>query len=599
MKRIFACLLALVMVLTAGAGLAEATDASDASYAELEERIYLWAPDYVDYDANGVWVHDSMELEHPRFVVFPNITDASQLQLTGTSEEEILAYLQETGVIDLATEIIAEVVVVLPEGETWSDADVETGVYAEYRTEQTSQQHMYDWAYMTNVRLLGFGDGATFVGDKMTGYEEIRRVAGVFLYGGDMTSVPEDGLVVTAYLSGNLNNAETYFKNVVDADSVLEKDGVTVSYNSTYYEDILRVGVGPEGESMDDALRNAWYTVFQYQYRYYLNSEPYGPRDETNTRTFNYEDRERYNQPAYFQPAFVPGEDIIETSVKTHQIGAYASTSAKPYEYFLYAPAGREDTEGMPLVVSFAGSTNDPRYVAMINGWIDQVGKGEYILLVPNHSGNANIESMNGPVLEALIQQVCEEYKLDTLRVYATSYGNSQIVDENGFAYNGVISAQLAYMYPDLITACASSISCAGVVYPEGRPEELNAAGAKVNFLVWYGNNDMYANFPLMPEKMWNDIAPLFSTSMRVINGMPEVLNDDADWENAPYYGIPNYNRRGTAENPEGYTTLWGTQADSEGVDRLMFCVPDGMSHQGCASFATFTWDYWFSQFAE
>jgi hypothetical protein len=118
----------------------------------------------------------------PSFIVFANLADKAYPQADLRTEEAAKAYATKVGVIALADQIGAEVLIMRPNGASWAAADVENAIFVEYKARGNLQ----------NLRVLGFGDGATFVGDHLTEREPIRRVAGVFMYGRDMTAVRPD-----------------------------------------------------------------------------------------------------------------------------------------------------------------------------------------------------------------------------------------------------------------------------------------------------------------------------------------------------------------------------------------------------------------------
>lgn len=92
-------------------------------------------------------------------------------------------------------------------------------------------------------------------------------------------------------------------------------------------------------------------------------------------------------------------------------------------------------------------------------------------------------------------------------------------------------------------------------------------------------------------------LEAVFEIASVYTNGMPVLLDADADWESDPYYGIPDYANRGSFINEEGYNVVWGTQADADGVERLMFCAVEGLSHMPTASYARIVWEMWFTRF--
>ena len=118
------------------------------------------------------------------------------------------------------------------------------------------------------MKVIGIGNGATFVNNVVS--QNAWSLAGIFTYGGTMSSSVTPFGPSPAYIHGNATAGERYVA-ANGAVPVSSRDGVTVYANPD--QPLARVVVNSDGdETLAEAFGAAWDDLLSYVYR------PYFPR---------------------------------------------------------------------------------------------------------------------------------------------------------------------------------------------------------------------------------------------------------------------------------------------------------------------------------
>lgn len=148
--------------------------------------------------------------------------------------------------------------------------------------------------------------------------------------------------------------------------------------------------------------------------------------------------------------------------------------SGRRRRYLLYVPPSCDPAVPAPLVICFHGFVQWPAHQQRLSGWNRLADRYGFLVVYPRGSGFP-LRWNAGPISEdqdraerdiqfvdALIDQLCENYNLDTVRIYA-----------NGMSNGGGMTHLLACRMPDRIAACggvAGAYLYPGEPYPPARP---------------------------------------------------------------------------------------------------------------------------------
>ncbi len=348
------------------------------------------------------------------------------------SEEEALALIDSLGLIEIAEDFPACILVMNPlDGEGYTEADLDLYYEAQYYlagghigTDEDVTAGEYDRHTMNTLQyVIAEGSGATFVNNVLSQHAE--RIAGILTFGGTIDEGIETGLSVPAYLVNADESVVAYYQTVNGTDA---QEG-NVSYNSSY---TLKKVVVAEGSDSFDAenVQEAWTTMLSQTMRLaiatniVLNSEDtsewvlmdWPNLNELGINLYSFEFDAETGTAEYYTEAVTKSENSVH----------------------LFVPDAVEENpdEAVPLVITLHGKSDDPLNVVYGCGWAQVAAEENFIVVSP--------ASEDADYLVQILEYVESLYNIDTTRVYVS-----------GFSMGGMNSSELAKAYPELIAAMA------------------------------------------------------------------------------------------------------------------------------------------------
>ena len=314
----------------------------------------------------------------PIFFIYPD----GKLDKAGA--EALLASLD---IQPLLNDNYGTAVVVNPTGDTYdaaADFDVFVEMFNQFRGPG-------------NLKLVGFGQGATFVNQALAP-KAAGQVAGILTVGGK-PGKSVDAAGVPAYVAGKgaAKVAKPYQKAIAaHAD-----------------EPLLRVVVNPADASLKDIFADAWKEVLGRNYRY------------NNYRHTHYEGTRFGEYGAFELEPYLDCEALgIQRNIVELPAGFRQNTPDGPkYLWYEYWP--KELLEGapehsVPVVVLLHGNTNDPRTQAETSGFLQVAGEERFFVVEMEWQGTPNYQALGHDGIESVLYILLEKYpQLDPARIYA------------------------------------------------------------------------------------------------------------------------------------------------------------------------------------
>ncbi len=285
-------------------------------------------------------------------------------------------------------------------------------------------------------------------------------------------------------------------------------------------------------------------------------------------------------------------QDIYEAGFKMFSgkvPGGFAKDGSDLYnrEWYVYVPESVNINEPAPLVFVFHGAGGTGDEIAARTGWIKVAEDRGCILVCPTGSHKLSIRNVSDITTNELFRAMwgtseateaspddrifirylynwmCENYKIDTGRVYAT-----------GQSSGGAMTAACAGFMPDIFTAAAA-------VSAYGRDSAGYAENYPIPLMVAVGSKD-----PSYAEKGFGDDG--LKTMIEYWCGRYGLTEK---WEDFTYMNdeaVCSYTA-GIFRNYVFHT--------AEGIPMLRCVEADGKAHAYLPSEAYMIWDEWFAPF--
>lgn len=498
-----------------------------------------------------VWLFDEREAYDftkreptiaPRYLIYPD---------SAVDAEGAKRVIEDLGIHDHLTEYATRAWIINPTNGVDYQPEADLASYFSFMSLlPTLADHQH-----TNLKVIGIGDGATFVNNVVS--QNSWSLAGIFTYGGEMSSSVTPYGPSPAYIQGDAVAGKRYVA-ANGAVPVSRERGVTVSVNPE--QPLARVVVDPSrNETLAEAFDAAWDDLLSYAYR------PHFPRGRVDPSVT----REGFPLIAY--PRI--GEGGVTQTPATDPLGTDSE-----YMWQEYIPASVRDAAPgtVPLLVAMHGTTDMPQHIAERGGWVEQIAEvGAMMVSVENQGTRFGFANFDGPATERLVALLAEKYpQIDTSRVYAT-----------GFSLGGANSQSWGIAHPTLFTAVS------GVAAPFGGGDAQiaqAAAAAKPNqevpFYMLQGVVDGIRQLPVTanPRSVYTTIR-----AYGALNGVDVPTTPDLTAN--PHYGIALDDQRwetmGTNE------ALVGTLSNDRGVVIKLAGV-DGLGHVSFAPSAADIWEF-------
>ena len=343
----------------------------------------------------------------------------------------------------------------------------------------------------SNLKIIGVGDGATFVNNVISKYA--FAVAGILTYGGTVDKSVASSIPVPAYVHGSDPAVARLYIAANGATENDDSEAFTTYTNPNPHAGLQRVVVSklPDAsENLAQAFQSAWKTVFSKNYRLYMSrTESYGQGFDPNDHA----------EPWELEPYVMYDELGVRYEAVTEELPGLGLSLR--YEYTpvkaLDAPA-----KSVPLVIMLHGNGNDPRIQGESSGWVEVAATHGLMLTSIEWQGRTAQETTFAAVGEAgtmaILDRLLAKYpQIDPSRVYFTGLSAGAM---NSFSYGVSNVKRIA--------------GVAGHSAPFGPPSLLDAAvKAKTEgqYLPMYaiaGNQDMYKPLPVnqTPRSFYNVI---------------------------------------------------------------------------------------------
>ena len=228
-----------------------------------------------------------------------------------------------------------------------------------------------------NLKIIGIGDGATFVNSVIARYA--FAVAGILTYGGTLDQGVTSSMPVPAYVHASDRGVAQLYIAANGATSKIDDSPAFTTYaNPNPHAGLQRVVVSklPDAkESLAQAFQNAWTTVFSKNYRLYMT------RTESYSKGFDPND---YTEPWELEPFVMYDELGVRYEAVTEDlagIGLSLRYDYIPRQALAAAP------RSVPLVIMLHGNNNDPRIQGESSGWVEAAAKHTIMLDVDRVAG--------------------------------------------------------------------------------------------------------------------------------------------------------------------------------------------------------------------
>ncbi|MBR3624947.1 MAG: hypothetical protein IKN48_01120 [Bacteroidaceae bacterium] len=318
----------------------------------------------------------------PAFFIFPD---------QKLDEKSALVLAKELKIIEIAAEFGGRICVVNPAGAKWQASDV-----------QAFRDLMGRSGAATNVKVVGIGNGATFVNQYLAATDLTGAIAGIVSINGAPGKVC--ALPVPAYIGG---------KNAAKAAKPYQ-----VTSNAAPADPLQQVVVNTDAKASVAALfADAWDKVLSANYRYnnlyrtfYMSR---GIDNPEGVKTF-----ELVSIPM-FDKLGIQRNVVEYPVVDTNAAGGVENPDK--YLWYEYLPKqAREAAKGtVPLVVMLHGHGNDPRTQSETAGFVELAAEEGFMVVEMEWQGSNGFIAMGLDGIEAVISVLKEKYpQIDGSRIY-------------------------------------------------------------------------------------------------------------------------------------------------------------------------------------
>ena len=318
----------------------------------------------------------------PTFFIYPD---------TQVDEAGAKALIEELGMQAVVEANHASVYVLNPVGEKYNvKADFDAFV------------EMFNRARSGNLKVVGVGNGATFVNQALAATDAASHIAGILTIGGKTFKVPAQSFGVPAYVAGK--TAKAVAKNYIAINKAIKQGEKYVNAE----EPLLTVVVNENASaSLSEVFAAAWREVLGKNFRY------------NNYKHTHYEGM-KFGQ--YGAGELEPYTDWESLGIKREVVITEQRTGL-PWLWYEYWPEELKEgapEKSVPVMVLLHGNANDPRTQAETSGFIQVAGKERFFVVEMEWQGSRNYGAMGHDGVEQVLYQLLAKYpQLDPSRIYA------------------------------------------------------------------------------------------------------------------------------------------------------------------------------------
>lgn len=532
-------------------------DYMDSVYKMDQAYVYSAAPTLSIETVNAVAA--------PGFIVYPD---------GALSDEEAQALLDETGISAIVERSASTAYVARPaNGESFTEEDL-AGFAAIAGRIYVSE----------NLKVVGFGNGASFVNQYLSKYANI--FSGVLVCGGEAGG--ELSASVPAYVSGSAEAAAAYLA-ADKAEEVSSEGGLTTYVNPESRFELVVVNEAEETPA--EAFQNGWTQVLG----------KFG-------RIGNYIETEGAVGTWYSRP-IITGDDAVDTTriyqyfdtvdlidnITRYVVTEDLNGSGTDSLWYEYVPDAAAEAEAgtVPVVFLMHGNTNDPRTQYDTSGWAKIASEEGLILVCPEWQGHTYQGYTYEPMTEdsnatpdadfvKVIEKVLEKYpQADASRVYISGLSAGCMNTTNNCLSNTKYFA-----------AGAGQSGPFGFALSEQHAADiaLNKDAYDVPIIYFTGDRDEYlmADFDILEPNGGFRVLQMFEE----LNDMPVTSEDELSEENLDLYAVPWTERYVIEANAERVATILGGVVKNEkGVEICMNRIC-GWGHWNYAPDAPLMWEF-------
>ncbi len=307
------------------------------------------------------------------------------------SEDQAKALVDQLDMEEAIKQANASLYVINPVGERY-DAKADFDLFVE----------MYNRVRSGNLKVIGIGNGATFVNTALAASDAAGHIAGILTIGGKPFKAPAESYGVPAYVAGKTA------KSVAKSYVAINKATLVGDRYVNSQEPLLSVVVNENGDSsLAEIFDDAWRELLVKNFRY------------NNYKHTHYEGM-KYGE--YGPGELEPYTDWEALGIKRNVV-ITEQRQGLPWLWYEYWP--EELIEGapaksVPVMVLLHGNTNDPRTQAETSGFIQVAGRERFFVVEMEWQGSRNYGAMGHDGVEQVLYQLLAKYpQLDPSRIYA------------------------------------------------------------------------------------------------------------------------------------------------------------------------------------
>lgn len=342
-------------------------------------------PDNVVYNTRSYNAAQDAGRSHnnsPTFFIYPD---------TQVDEAGAKTLIEELGMQAVVEANHASVYVLNPVGEKY-DAKADFDAFVE----------MFNRARSGNLKVVGVGNGATFVNQALAATDAASHIAGILTIGGKTFKAPAQSFGVPAYVAGK--TAKAVAKNYIAINKAIKQGEKYVNAE----EPLLTVVVNENASaSLSEVFAAAWSEVLGKNFRY------------NNYKHTHYEGM-TFGQ--YGAGELEPYTDWESLGIKREVVITEQRTGL-PWLWYEYWPEELKEgapEKSVPVMVLLHGNANDPRTQAETSGFIQVAGKERFFVVEMEWQGSRNYGAMGHDGVEQVLYQLLAKYpQLDPSRIYA------------------------------------------------------------------------------------------------------------------------------------------------------------------------------------
>lgn len=319
----------------------------------------------------------------PTFFVYPD----TKLDQAGAD-----ALVNDLGLQPILENNFGSVVVINPVGAKY-DASADFDCFVK----------MFNKSRSGNLKVIGFGEGATFV-NQVIALKAADHVAGIVTVGGKPAKLPKGfaSYGVPAFVAGK-------------TAAKVAKEYEALNAACAPAEPLLQVVTSAATEP-GAVFAEAWEKVLSRNFRY------------NNYKHTHYEGGQFGQYGPYELEPYTDWERLGIERIKVEQPMAFGPQGQQGpnvpkqlwYEYWPKELKEGAAPKSVPMVVLLHGNANDPRTQAETSGFLQVAGEERFFVVEMEWQGSQSFQAMGQDGVETVIYQLLAKYpQLDPARVYA------------------------------------------------------------------------------------------------------------------------------------------------------------------------------------